>query len=121
MKRKTPGVIIKTALPTLFKKPATIAYPAKPLEIDASYRGELRFNPEVCIGCTACMKDCPAKAIEIINIGTKEDKIFKAVFHLDHCIYCGQCVDSCKLHALSMSNNIELAALSRDILKVETE
>ena len=121
MRIKLPGVIIKTALPTMFTKPATISYPATPLKIDEDYRGELHYNPELCIGCSFCMKDCPAHAIEIINVGTKENKKFKAILHRDHCIYCAQCVDSCPKSALSMSNNIELAAFSRDSLKVEVE
>ncbi|MBQ9992234.1 MAG: 4Fe-4S binding protein [Firmicutes bacterium] len=121
MKKKIPGAIIKTAFPTIFQKPATVGYPFEPLKIDDDYRGELTYDAEACIGCSMCMRDCPANAIEIINIGTKEDKKFKAIFHLDHCIYCGQCVDSCPKDALVMSNNIELASLDRNNLKVERE
>ncbi len=56
------------------------------------------------------MKDCPSNAIEIIKVADKE---FKAVLHLDKCIYCGQCADSCNKDALHCSSEFELAGFDR--------
>lgn len=112
-----PGKIIPATLKNLFSKPATVSYPAplaageKPLP---ATRGKVVHNPELCIGCNACMRDCPAFAITIIKVG---DKQFKAIIKQDDCVYCGQCVDSCpKEGALVSTNDFELAALSKEAL-----
>ena len=49
---------------------------------------------EKCIGCGACKRVCPVKAVE----GTRKEK------HLiltDKCIKCGQCYDACKFDAIT--------------------
>ena len=103
----------------LFKKPATVAYPAVPLVVQDKYRGEIKFDANKCIGCMACMRDCPSKAIEIGRVGDKKDRRFECTIYLDRCIYCAQCVDSCgKTQALSSSTRIELAGVNRADLKV---
>ena len=117
--KKGPGKVAGFALKHLLKKPATIAYPKGELEIDPHYRGRLTYNGEDCIGCQLCVRDCPASAIQIINVGTKEDKKFECQLNLGHCIFCGQCVDSCRKGCLAMSTNVELANFSRDALKIK--
>ena len=66
-----------------------------------------------------CMRDCPADALKINKIG--DQKIFEAVFYLDECIYCAQCVLSCPKDALVATKEYELAALSRNNLKLVFE
>ncbi len=111
-----PGKIAAQALTQLFKKPATIAYPAGELKIDEHYRGKLVYDATNCIGCNLCVRDCPAKAIKIINIGTKEEKVFELHLNLAHCIFCCQCVDSCPKDCIDMSTDIELASLDKSTL-----
>ncbi len=117
--KKGPGKIAGFALGHVFKKPATIKYPYGKLEIDKNYRGKIVYNPENCLGCNICSRDCPAGAIKITNVGTKENKVFECHLNLAHCIFCAQCVDSCPKKCLSFSPNIELADFSRDALKVK--
>lgn len=114
---KGPGKITGYALKHLTKKPATTSYPFTPIKVEPNYRGKLEFDPEKCIGCNLCVRDCPAYAIKITNIGTKEEKKFQLTYDMDHCIFCAQCVDSCRKGALSMTQNVELAAFDRKSLK----
>ncbi len=117
--KKGPGAISRYALKHLTKKPATIKYPAEKLEINSNYRGRLSFDADDCIGCTLCVRDCPTDALQIINVGTKEDKIMECHWNIGHCIFCAQCVDSCRRGCLKMTPNIELAALDKDSLTVK--
>lgn len=115
-KYRRPGRIAGDALKHFFKKPATVAYPVGELQIDANYRGKLLYDSSTCIGCNICVRDCPASAIKVKNIGTKEDKKFEFTLNLAHCIFCCQCVDSCPKKSLSFSPDIELGSLSMEEL-----
>jgi formate hydrogenlyase subunit 6/NADH:ubiquinone oxidoreductase subunit I len=110
-----PGRMMKQVLQSLFKKPATIAYPFVKLEMPDKFRGKLKFYPEKCICCKLCMRDCPSNAIVIKKVGEKR---FEAEIDLAKCVYCAQCVDSCPKGALESTKNFELANLKSDKLKV---
>ena len=106
----------------LFKKPATVDYPFKKLEVPAGFRGTPFLHPELCIVCKACERDCPAEAIEIASVNEAE-KRFRMVIHNDRCIHCAQCVDSCPTtpKAMDMDNQFEIAAFDRHDLKAQWE
>ncbi len=112
---KRPGRILKVALASVGKKPATIKYPAEKIDLPEKFRGQIKFDAGLCIGCKACMRDCPSDAIVINKIAAG---VFEAVFELDRCLYCAQCVDSCPKDALIISPEFELAQLDRKKLKV---
>jgi formate hydrogenlyase subunit 6/NADH:ubiquinone oxidoreductase subunit I len=110
-----PGKIARLLIQSLFRKPATINYPAQRSGMPKGFRGKLKFYPEKCSGCKLCMRDCPSGAIEIRKIG--ENK-FEAEINLGKCIYCGQCVDSCLKKALEITSEFELAGLNQNQLRV---
>ena len=110
-----PGKMIKQVIQSIFKKPATVLYPFVKEETPKTFRGEIKFYPEKCIGCKLCMRDCPSNAITIRKTA---DGKFEADIDLAKCIYCGQCVDSCMKKAIETTNVFELAALDRQKLKV---
>ncbi|MGE5344057.1 MAG: 4Fe-4S binding protein [Candidatus Omnitrophota bacterium] len=114
---KKLGKMLPLILGTVARKPATLLYPFEPAQVPEKFRGKLKFDPERCIGCKICMRECPAKAIEIEKIG--EEKKFKAVVYLDRCIYCGQCCEACPKQALENTTEFELAHFQRDKLKVD--
>ena len=71
----------------------------------ARLRGKLLWDESKCDGCMLCVRDCPARAIEVEVVDRAAKKY---VFHyrMDRCIYCAQCVASCKEGALSMSSTL---------------
>lgn len=112
---KYPGKMTAEVFRTMVKPPVTVKYPYERTEIPKDFRGKIMFDPNLCIGCKMCVRDCPSKAIEIEKVG--EEKVFKANFSLDRCIYCAQCVDSCPRNALASSSQFELANYGRDKLQ----
>ena len=110
---KLPGTMTAEVLGNVGRRPATVLYPGVQAKIPRDYRGKIVFIPERCSGCGLCERDCPAEAIRIRKVGEKR---FEAVFHLDHCLYCAQCVESCNRDALQSSPEFELAAIDRSSL-----
>ena len=51
------------------------------------------INPDKCIGCTLCARNCPVKAID----GKVKEK---HVINQDKCIKCGVCLGNCKFKAI---------------------
>jgi formate hydrogenlyase subunit 6/NADH:ubiquinone oxidoreductase subunit I len=107
--------MIRQVLDSLFKKAATTRYPFVKAQMPKDFRGKLRFAPEKCVGCKACMRDCPTGAITIRKVGEKK---FEAEIDLARCIYCAQCVDSCPRGALEATPEFELAQQDPTKLKV---
>ncbi|MDL2221800.1 4Fe-4S binding protein [Parabacteroides sp. OttesenSCG-928-N08] len=53
------------------------------------------INPELCTGCTLCVRNCPANAIT-------GDRKKPHVIYSDKCIKCGVCIEKCKFKAISI-------------------
>ena len=104
----------------LFKKPATVDYPFKKLEVPKDFRGTPILKPELCITCRACVRDCPAEAIDLVALEGPEKK-FRMTIHNDRCIHCAQCVETCPTDALYMDMLFEISAFSRYDLKASWE
>ncbi len=118
MKKKPfvwPGKIVDLVMTSLFRRPATVRYPAEPLPMPERFRGMLLYFASQCTGCKLCMRDCPADAITIRKVGERR---YEAVIDRGRCIMCAQCVDVCLKKALAISPNVELAQTRRDLLRV---
>jgi len=112
---RLPGRMIWQVLSSIWKKPATVLYPAVKVDMPPRFRGKLKFDASKCICCKLCMKDCPTDAINIVKL---PDGRVEAQIDLSRCIYCAQCVDSCPKKALEATPEFELASLDRETLKV---
>ena len=64
---------------------------------------QFRIDPEACIGCGKCAKQCPADAIVRTSYIAPGHKL--ASFEIDtvKCVKCGACMDGCKFAAISKS------------------
>jgi ferredoxin len=51
-----------------------------------------KVNKDECTGCEACVDECPAEAISMV------DGI--AVINPDECTECGACIDACPAEAI---------------------
>ncbi len=95
------------------RRPATVKYPFERLKPAERYRGKQEFNPELCVGCGLCARDCPALAIEMVTV---ENGKRIPVFHLYKCIFCAQCERICPRGAIKLTKFYELAAYDKDSL-----
>ena len=108
------GSMFKDLVVSFFSAPVTEKYPFEKIETAERFRGKLYFDPAKCTGCNLCSIDCPAQALEIVIID-RAAKRFVARYNIDRCVYCSQCVQSCRFKCLGMSNDDwELAALSKE-------
>ena len=64
------------------------------------YFHSVRLHPEMCRGCTNCIKTCPTEAIRV--------RAGKAFILEDRCIDCGECIRRCPNHAkIAVSDPLE--------------
>lgn len=112
------GVLLGDLVKSLFSKPATENYPYTRYNAPERLRGKLVYDPEKCIGCMLCVKDCPSDAIELITVD-KANKRFVMRYHPDRCVFCSQCVQNCRFSCLGMSNTEwEMASTSKEAFEV---
>ncbi len=109
--------MLRRALSHIFTKPATTKYPfVKPVLPD-DFRGQQVFDSSLCISCGLCSRDCPAKAIDMIEFEGKKRPQFK----LDQCIFCYQCAESCPRNAIKSSVFYEMATTDRASLVLKPQ
>lgn len=116
-KKSTVSPMLKEVLSHIFKKPATSKYPFVKAEVPEGFRGKQVFDIGLCISCGLCSRDCPAKAIEMVDVDGKR----RPLFHLDLCIFCYQCAESCPRNAIKSSLIFELASTDKSDLVVKPQ
>ncbi len=121
--------LVPELLKQLFSRPATNSFPARhlppsvtgflakvargeatihpPVPTPPRFRGKIVYDREACIGCSLCLRVCPAHAIEFLP-ETKRIRIY-----VTQCIFCAQCNDICPKDALHMSSDFLLATEDR--------
>jgi formate hydrogenlyase subunit 6/NADH:ubiquinone oxidoreductase subunit I len=125
--------ILRRAISHIFTKPATTKYPFVKPTLSPDFRGKVVYeitscniidlgkNPGLTLdvksitgsNCRVCVRDCPAKAIEIVEVegGKKRPQI-----DLNKCVFCYQCVESCPRQAIKGSELYELATTDKGSL-----
>jgi formate hydrogenlyase subunit 6/NADH:ubiquinone oxidoreductase subunit I len=110
----------------LFAKSSTAGYPLNKAVLSEHFRARIKYNPELCVGCQLCVRNCPANAITITLLNPQDKLVagpdgkmippkryFESKIDLTRCIFCAQCVDSCFKKALSSSKEFELASADK--------
>lgn len=107
--------MIKEAFSHLFKRASTCKYPLVKAVVAEGFRGRQIFDINLCVSCGLCSRDCPAKAIEMVEVNGKN----RPLFLLDKCIFCYQCAESCPRNAIKSSEFFELASTDKASLVVK--
>jgi ech hydrogenase subunit F len=85
-----------TAIKSLFSRPATLMYPARPAKRTPATRGHIIIDPANCITCRSCQRKCPTGAI-CVEVKEKTWQIDRM-----RCVICNSCGDVCPTKCLSM-------------------
>jgi ech hydrogenase subunit F len=116
-KKSRLSPMLKRAVSHIFTKPATTKYPfVKPI-LPEDFRGKQVFDITLCVSCGLCSRDCPAKAIEMVEVEGKRRPQFK----LDLCVFCYQCAESCPRNAIKSSVFYELATTDKSSLIIKPQ
>ena len=107
----------KRTITQIFTKPATTKYPFAKRQLADDFRGQQVFDISLCVSCGLCSRDCPAKAIEMIEVDGKK----RPQFNLDKCIFCYQCAESCPRNAIKSSVIYELATTDKSSLVIKPQ
>lgn len=112
---------MRVTLGVFLTKPITIEYPFKKVKFSPVYRGGFAFHPDRCNACKSCQNSCPNKVITITGERGEDKKmrLVKYEMNLNYCLYCGLCVEACNKNAITMTDQIDLAAYDRRFLKME--
>ncbi|HAF61529.1 MAG TPA: ferredoxin [Anaerolineaceae bacterium] len=110
MKLRSYFYLLPNIVRAFFSKPDTVNYPSITLEVADRFRGSVRIKAQNCVGCSLCVRDCPAQALEL----EKESKnSFRLIHYRDRCTYCGQCELSCRFDAIFLDNEYDEPSSNR--------
>ena len=109
--------MLKEVISQILTAPATQKYPAVRPKIPEGFRGKQIFDINLCISCGLCASDCPAKAIEMVDVEGKK----RPLFHLDRCVFCYQCAEGCPRNAIKETGFFELASTNKYDLVIRPE
>jgi NADH-quinone oxidoreductase subunit I len=128
------GIFIPGLLRNLTVKPATREYPFVKTPVPVGFRGTPQLHPGTCLGCKACVRDCPSEAIEIVlkpqppeetvnppEQGKKPVKKYQMIIYLDRCVHCARCADVCPKDSIYLDEEFEVANFTRDALRLVSE
>ena len=107
--------MFQRAASNFFTKPATSLYPYVEPELPSNSRGKPVFDETLCVGCGLCTRDCPSRAIEMVECGGKK----RPQFRLDKCVFCYQCAETCRKKAITNSTFFEMATTDKSTLTVK--
>jgi NADH-quinone oxidoreductase chain I len=115
------------ALGNIFRKPRTVVYPREKIIIPEKSRGMLHLKLDLdsldvlCNGCGDCGSICPENCIRIRRKTAEDGKQVLDRFQLDlgRCIFCGKCVEACKLDAIGLAYRYQNADVNRKNLIME--
>jgi formate hydrogenlyase subunit 6/NADH:ubiquinone oxidoreductase subunit I len=101
MKLRSFFYLLPNIITNIFSKPRTMNYPTEPAAVSVNFRGSVRVHSSNCVGCSLCVRDCPAFALELEG---ETNGRFRLIHYRDRCTYCGQCELSCRYKALYLDH-----------------
>lgn len=107
--------LLGLSLRNLLSGPATVEYPREPAPVEPDSRGRLYADLRKCTGCSLCSIECPAGAIEMVQVppgyevpAANRRRIYPLIDY-GKCVFCYRCAAVCPFSAFVVSNEYRLA------------
>ncbi len=107
--------LLGLSLRNFLKGPATVEYPRVPAPVEPDYRGRHYADLRKCTGCSVCAIECPANAIEMVEVpsgyevpASNRRRVYPLIDY-GKCVFCYRCVAVCPFSAYVVSNEYKLA------------
>lgn len=102
-------------------RPNTVQYPWEKLVLPDAFRGRPGLRFEKCIGCGICMRMCPTRCIDLVEVddlkheeGKPPAKVKRPRVNVGRCMMCGYCAEYCPTNAMIVTPEYELASFTRE-------
>lgn len=107
-----PTDLLDRFLEPLRGRPLTRRYPEESAILAPALRGLPELDAARCDSSAACVEVCPTRAIALDGASWTVDA--------GRCVFCGACEIACPRDAIRLDQRFELAARSRETLRIVT-
>jgi NADH-quinone oxidoreductase subunit I len=114
-------VTLRQTIKSTIHRPNTVMYPWEKLVLPDVYRGRPGLIFEKCIGCGICMRICPNRCIDLLEVedikaveGQPKKKVKRPRVNVGRCMMCGYCAEYCPTKAMIVTPEYELASFTRE-------
>jgi formate hydrogenlyase subunit 6/NADH:ubiquinone oxidoreductase subunit I len=99
---------MREAIKGLFKSPVTSKHPFVKSTAPQGYRGKIIFKPELCVGCSMCIRVCCSDAIVKTTKNIEDTQEITFTFDMSSCTFCKMCADFCARKAIEFSQEYSM-------------
>ncbi len=110
---KPMGVTLRQTIRSTVNRPNTVLYPWEKLQLPDCYRGRPGLVIDNCIGCGMCVRICPNKCIDLVEVKLEGNACLRPQIDLGRCMMCGYCAEYCPTDAMIVTPEYELATTTR--------
>jgi NADH-quinone oxidoreductase subunit I/NAD(P)H-quinone oxidoreductase subunit I len=114
-------ITMKQFIKAIVNRPQTVLYPWEKLVLPDVYRGRPGLVFDKCIGCGICMRICPTRCIDLVEVddlkvvvGEPAKKVKRPRVNVGRCMMCGYCAEYCPTDAMIVTPDYELATYTRE-------
>ena len=114
-------ISMKQFIKAIINRPQTVLYPWEKLVLPDAFRGRPGLIFDKCIGCGICMRMCPTRCIDLVEVddlkkveGEPAKKVKRPRVNVGRCMMCGYCAEYCPTDAMIVTPDYELATFTRE-------
>jgi NADH-quinone oxidoreductase subunit I len=111
----------KQTIKATINRPQTVQYPWEKIILPEVFRGRPGLIFDKCIGCGICMKVCPTRCIELVEVedlkkeeGKPGQMVKRPRVNVGRCMMCGYCAEYCPTKAMIVTQDYEISAYTRE-------